>query len=641
MSTPASTAAPHSTPTHAGHQAHKQGLAALTLAAIGIVYGDIGTSPLYTVKEVFADHTGLALIDQNILGAVSTIFWALILIVTLKYVILILRADNEGEGGSLALTALASNAVRRRVKLRNTLLVLGIFGATMFYGDSVITPAISVIGAMEGLTVLNPDLSVAIVPLSLVVILGLFFVQQWGTQKIGKLFGPIIVLWFITLGVAGALQVIRTPEVLQALNPLLAIEFMFARGFHVLAAVGSVVLALTGAEALYADMGHFGKKPIRVAWIGLVFPALALNYLGQGALLMRDPRAIENPFFKLFPEYMVIPMIVLATMAAIIASQAVISGAYSMTRQAILLGYLPRMEIRYTSAAERGQIYMPSVNWALMMAVILAIVGFKSSSALASAYGIAVTLTMLITTFLTFFVVRNGWKMSPWIAFGATGFFITLDIFLVTSCAIKFFDGGWFPIVMGATLFMVMVTWKRGRSLLVSKIKDDGIVLEEFIQHIHESDVHIAQRTAIYPVANPDTVPQAFLHNMKHNQVIHEKNVLLTVEFCELPWIAEADRAVVEQVSKLFWRVRLRFGFMEQPNVPDALKSCEAFGLHIEPFEASYFLSRESVVATPGQGMALWREKLFAAMSRNAGNVSAFFKLPDGAVVELGTRIQI
>lgn len=626
---------------HSHGHIQKQGLAALTLAAVGVVYGDIGTSPLYTVKEIFAEHTGLALNDGNILGAVSTIFWALMLVVTLKYVILILRADNDGEGGGLALTALASNAVSHRPGLKRLLLALGILGATMFYGDSVITPAISVIGAMEGLTVINEDLAPAVVPLSLVIIIGLFTVQQWGTQVIGKFFGPIIVVWFTVLGICGVIQIAQTPAVLAALNPIHAAQFLFERGPSTFAAVGAVVLALTGAEALYADMGHFGKKPIRLAWIGLVLPGLALNYFGQGALLMRDPSAIENPFYRLVPESLIIPMIILASMAAIIASQAVISGAYSLSRQAILLGYLPRMNIRYTSAQERGQIYIPAVNWMLMVGVLLAVVGFKSSSALASAYGIAVTLTMLITTILTFFVVRNAWKMSPLIAYAATTFFITVDIFLVASCVIKFFDGGWFPIVMGLGLFMVMSTWKSGRTLLLKKIEEDGIVLEEFIGHLHASDVHIAQRTAVYPVANPVTLPQAFLHNMKHNQVIHEKNVLLTVTFADTPWVPEKQRVTVHKVSDLFWRVQLHFGFMETPNVPDALPLCADHGLVIEPFETSYFLSRESVVASPGGGMALWREKLFAAMSRNAGNVAAFFKLPDGAVVEVGTRIQL
>ena len=619
----------------------RQSTAALTLGAIGVVYGDIGTSPLYTVKEVFLPATGVALTPENLIGAVSAIFWALMLIVTLKYVILILRADNRGEGGALALTALAANAVKHKPKLRHFLLLLGLFGATLFYGDSVITPAISVLGAMEGLQVIAPDLEPYVVPVSLAVLVGLFVMQRWGTNFVGKFFGPIIVVWFLVLGATGVVQIVQTPEILAALNPLHGINFLLERGPFVLAAVGAIVLALTGAEALYADMGHFGRKPIQIAWMGLVMPSLALHYMGQGALLMSDASAIDNPFFRMFPDEWMIAAVVLATVAAIIASQAVISGAYSMTKQAILLGFLPRMDIKYTSEQEVGQIYMPGVNWILLAGVVLAVLAFRSSSALAGAYGIAVTLTMVITTIMTFFVVHDAWKMPTPLALGATLFFLSIDSFLFAGCIIKFFDGGWLPLAMGLTLYLVMTTWSRGRELVVETIRRDGLDLNTFIQHIDSGHTHLAKRTAIYAVANPETVPQALLHNMKHNQVLHEKNVILTVEFDNVPWVSDKQRVRVERLSEHFWQVWVKFGFMNTPDVPRALKHCEPLGLEIPVFETSYFLSRETVISTPGGGMAQWREKLFSAMTRNSGGVVEFFNLPDNSVVELGTRVQI
>jgi KUP system potassium uptake protein len=620
---------------------HKQSTAALTLGAIGVVYGDIGTSPLYTVKEIFLPATGVALTTANLIGAVSTIFWALMLIVTLKYVILILRADNRGEGGALALTALAAQAERDRPRLRQFLLLMGLFGATLFYGDSIITPAISVLGAVEGLEMATPLLQPFVVPISLVVLIMLFVMQRFGTHLVGKFFGPIIVVWFVMLGITGVMQIAQEPLILQALNPLEALTFLWSRGLLILAAVGAVVLALTGAEALYADMGHFGRKPIQLAWMGLVLPSLALHYMGQGALLIRDASAIENPFFRMFPAEWLIPAVILATVAAIIASQAVISGAYSMTKQAILLGFLPRMNIKYTSENEVGQIYMPAVNWILLIGVVCAVLGFKSSSALAGAYGIAVTLTMVITTTLTFFVVRDAWKISPVVAMGATTFFLVIDVFLFAGCIIKFFDGGWFPLAMGLGLFMLMTTWSRGRELVVESIRRDGLDLKSFIQSIDSGSTYLAQRTAIYAVANPETVPQALLHNMKHNQVLHHQNIILTVEFENVPWVPDARRLQAERLSTHFWQVWVRYGFMNTPNVPKALEMCRLPDLDISVFETTYFLSRETVVPTPGGGMAQWREILFAAMTRNAGGVVEFFHIPDNAVVELGTRVQI
>ncbi len=619
----------------------RNGWGPLTLGAIGVVYGDIGTSPLYTVKEVFAPATGVPLDASHLVGAVSCIFWALMLVVTLKYVILILRADNRGEGGGLALTALATHAVAGRPVLKRALLLLGVFGATLFYGDSVITPAISVLGAMEGLEVATPTLKAYVVPASVAVLLGLFLVQRYGTTAVGRVFGPIITLWFVTLAVSGALHIAAQPAILAALNPLEALQFLANRGWHVFAAVGAIVLALTGAEALYADMGHFGRRPIQIAWTGLVLPSLALNYMGQGALLMADPGAIENPFYRMFPPALTWPAVVLATMAAIIASQAVISGAYSMTRQAIQLGFLPRMTISHTSARAAGQIYLPAVNWALLAGVVAAVLHFGSSSALAGAYGIAVTLTMMITTVLTYFVVRAGWGMSGTLAAAATAIFLAFDALLVTGCAVKFLDGGWFPLAMGLLLFVAMSTWFRGRALALDAIRRDGMDLESFIAGLGPQEMARASRVAVYAVADPTTVPQALLHNLKHNQVLHERNVVLTVRFRDIPWVGAEDRIQVEVLGNGFWRVALNFGFMDTPDVPKALKLCEVKGMAIPLFETSYFLSRETIVPTRGTGMAQWREKLFAAMSRNAGSVVEYFRLPDNAVVELGTRVQI
>ena len=626
-------------PAAAATQRH--GLSALTLGAIGVVYGDIGTSPLYTVKEVFAPHTGVPLDAPHLIGAVSVIFWALMLVVTLKYVTLILRADNHGEGGGLALTALAAQAVRGRPALRAALLLLGVFGATLFYGDSIITPAISVLGAMEGLVLVAPGLGPYVVPASVAILVGLFLVQRFGTAVVGRFFGPVIVLWFLVLALMGVVHIAQQPQILAALNPLHAWHFLADRGWQLFAAVGAIVLAITGAEALYADMGNFGRRPIQLAWTGLVLPALALNYLGQGALLIGDPSAIENPFYRLFPDAWVLPALLLATLAAIIASQAVISGAYSLTKQAIQLGFLPRMAIRHTSAREAGQIYMPMVNWALLAGVVAAVLFFGSSSALAGAYGIAVTLTMMITTVLTYFVVRRAWRLPAPLAIGATVFFLAIDALLVAGCAVKFFDGGWFPLVLGLLLFGVMSTWSRGRALLLRSIRREGIELQPLIDALDTGSLQRAARTAVYAVADPGTVPQALLHNLKHNQVLHQHNVLLTVLFQEQPWVPEPQRVQVQPLGRDFWRVTLNFGFMDTPDVPAALALAAAQGLQIPVFETTYFLSRETVVPTPGGGMAGWRERLFAAMSRNAGGVVEYFRLPDNAVVELGTRVQI
>jgi KUP system potassium uptake protein len=614
----------------------------LTLGAIGVVYGDIGTSPLYTIKEVFSPATGVPLDPVHLQGAASVIFWSLMMVVTLKYVALILRADNRGEGGIMALTALAAHSCGPAVRRHAMLLLLGLFGAALFYGDSVITPAISVLSAIEGLEFATPFLKPYVLPISVAVLIGLFLVQRHGTGVVGKLFGPVIVVWFATLAATGIAQIAQHPSILSALNPLRAWAFIQDRGWHLFAAFGAIVLAVTGAEALYADMGHFGKAPIRIAWFSLVLPALTLNYFGQCAMLIRNPGAIENPFYRLFPEPLLIPAVILSTLATVIASQAVISGAYSMTKQAVQLGFLPRMQVLYTSAKEAGQIYLPQVNWVLLIAVILATIGFGTSSALASAYGIAVTMTMLITTVLTFFVVRNAWGFPLWVAIGATGLFLAVDVVLVASCLLKFVEGGWFPVALGLAIFTFMSTWKRGRELLMKSIATEDPELLPFVKALlDEEDLPRAPRAAVYAVASPDTVPQALMHNLKHNRVLHEQNVILTVHFHDVPWVSFEDRVQVRQLVRGFWQVRVNYGFKNTPDIPKAIELCASHGLRIDPFQTSYFLSRETVVPTKGTGMAHWREKLFAAMSRNAGSVAEFFKLPNNAVIELGTRVQI
>jgi KUP system potassium uptake protein len=621
--------------------AGREGLAALTLGALGVVYGDIGTSPLYTMKEIFSPATGIPMDAANLIGAVSVIFWGLMMVVSLKYILLILRADNRGEGGIMALTALAAKAAGKTPRSRTVLLLMGVFGAALFYGDSIITPAISVLSAVEGLEVVTPTLKPYVLPICVVVLIGLFAMQRFGTALVGKMFGPVIVLWFGVLALTGLLEIMREPGILAALNPLNAVRFLLSQGWHVFVAVGAIVLAFTGAEALYADMGHFGKRPIRLAWGGLVLPALAINYMGQGALLMRDPAALENPFYRLFPSAWLIPAVVLATLATVIASQAVISGAYSMTKQAMQLGLLPRMSVQYTSAKEAGQIYMPAVNWILLVAVLLAVVGFGSSSAMAAAYGIAVTVTMLITTVLTFFVIRHGWNYPLPLAIASTGLFLALDMLLVVSCSIKFFQGGWFPLVLGMAIFVIMATWRRGRELLLDSIRKDDPELLPFISGLAAHGVHRVSRTAVYAVANPDTVPQALMHNIKHNQVLHERNVILTVVFSDLPWIPFEERVEVQTLAPGFWKVQVNYGFKNTPDIPQALELCKTRGLLINLFETSYFLSREIVVPTKGSGMARWREALFALMSRNSGSVAGFFRLPNNCVIELGARVQI
>ena len=619
----------------------RKALLPLTLGAIGVVYGDIGTSPLYTMSTVFGPEGGVPLDATHLVGCASAIFWALMMVVTLKYVLLILRADNRGEGGIMALTALASRASGGGARRPAMLLLVGLFGAALFYGDSVITPAMSVLSAVEGMEVIEPGLKRFVLPIAIGVLIGLFVMQRKGTDAVGKLFGPILVLWFLLLAGTGIHQIAQTPAVLDAFNPLYAIRFLVDRGPLVFAAVGAIVLSLTGAEALYADMGHFGRRPIQFAWLGLVLPSLTLNYMGQAALLIREPAAVASPFFHLFPQRWLIPVVILATMATVIASQAVISGAFSMTRQAIQLGFLPRMQVVFTSEHEAGQIYLPKVNWTLLLAVMAATIGFGSSAAMAAAYGIAVTVTMLITTGLTFFVVRHAWKLPPAVAWGGTIVFFGFDVLLVASCSTKFFQGGWFPIVMGLVIFTVMSTWKRGRELLMESIRRDDPELQPFIESLVQHVDQRAPRTAVFMVGNPETVPQALMHNLKHNCVLHEQNLILSVVFDERAYVDQDEHVTVTRLADGFWRVRIDYGFMDVPDVPGSLARCADHGIDLEPMRTSYFISRETVISTPGDGMWQWRERLYAAMQRNAGSIVEFFKLPNNAVIELGTRVQI
>ncbi|NGY06437.1 potassium transporter Kup [Solimonas terrae] len=621
----------------------KSGTATLTLGALGVVYGDIGTSPLYTIKEVFGPLAHIPRDAPNIIGAVSVILWALVLVVTLKYVLLILRADHNGEGGILALASLASRTARNR-RLRGALLLIGVCGATLFYGDGVITPAISVVGAMEGLEVVAPSLGRYVVAASLVILVGLFMIQRYGTGKVGKTFGPVILLWFLVLGATGIAQIVREPMILAALNPLHAWQFLVARGWHLFAAMSAIVLALTGAEALYADLGHFGRRPIQYAWSAVVLPGLALNYMGQGALLLAQPEAVDNPFFRLFPKLLMIPALVLATLAAIIASQAVITGAYSMTKQAIQLGFLPRMAVRYTSVREAGQIYMPGVNFTLMIGVIIVVEMFGSSSALAGAYGIAVTLTMMITSLLAFFVLSRHWKLGPVPGAAITLFFLALDVLMVGGCILKLPDGGWLPLALGAALFTLMSTWRRGRALILENSPDQDLSLKAFVAELAGKSYPRVAGTAIYLVATPNRVPQSLASNLRHNKVLHQRNIVLHLVFVEEPWVGMSERATLQALGNGFWRVTLKFGFMNIPDVPKALQLCNKHqGLQIDEDAAdvTYFLSRLRAVPTPGQGMAPWRERLFVTMSARAGNAAEYFCLPDSSVIQLSTRVPI
>jgi KUP system potassium uptake protein len=620
----------------------RQSTATLSLLALGVVYGDIGTSPLYAVKETFNPEHGIPLNAANVMGGVSTIFWILMIVVSLKYVTLVLRADNRGEGGIMALLAMATAAIKKHREWTGALLVLGVFGAALFYGDAVLTPAISVLSAIEGLEVGTTAFKPYIVPLATAILIGLFLIQKHGTGFVGLLFGPVMLLWFSALGAVGVWNIAQHPAILAALNPLHALRFVSGHGFASFVVLGSVLLAITGAEALYADVGHFGKRAVRIAWFSLVAPALVLNYFGQGALLISNAKALENPFYLSYPGWALYPMVVLATAATIIASQATISGAYSMTRQAIQLGYLPRMDIEHTSAKTFGQIYIPAVNWTLLAVVAAAVIGFGSSTRLASAYGVAVMGTMLVTTFLTFFVIRYGWGYPLWLCLLATGFFMLIDTTLFSAALLKIHEGGWFPLALGAVVFVIMATWRRGREILTARLRQDSVPLEPFLKSLLKDPPQRVPGTAVFLTATPDSTPHALLHSLKHFQTLHERVVFLTIEFREVPWVPFEERVICEKMRANCWRVRVRYGFMNRADVSRALEHCGALGLEVEPMQTSYFVSRQRVVPAVGPGgMAFWRERLFATMARNAGNVTDYFNIPANQVVELGSRVQM
>ena len=615
-------------------------LAALTLAALGVVYGDIGTSPLYALKEVF--HAGhVPATQDNILGVLSLVFWTMTIIVSLKYVMLILRADNNGEGGLIAMLALATTAVKEKPVLRRTLMVVGLFGTAIFYGDGVITPAISVLSAVEGLEVAQPGLHAFVIPITLVVITGLFAVQRFGTGGIGKFFGPITLVWFIVLVALGIPHIIKNPAVLVALNPYHAALFFYHQPTVAFIALGAVVLCVTGGEALYADMGHFGKRPIRIAWYAFVMPALVVNYFGQGAMLLNEPEAVSNPFFHMAPDWAQLPLVFLATAATVIASQALISAAFSVTKQAIQLGILPRMAIKHTSITDTGQIYVPFVNWGLYVFIVLAVALFKSSSNLASAYGIAVTLDMTITTVMTFYVIRYGWKYPLALCLLATGFFFIIDVTFFLSNTLKLVAGGWFPLVLGIGMFILMLTWKQGRRIMRDRVRNEAIDLNSFLEAVFVSPPVRVSGTAVFLVADEDLTPNALMHNLKHNKVLHEHNLFVTVKHHEVPWVGFDKRVSLKPLGHDCWQVALHFGFKNDPDVPEALKLLEGRGVPLDDMDTSYFLSRDTVIPTFGDGMAMWREKLFASMHRNAADMADFLNLPSNRIVELGAKVEI
>ncbi len=618
----------------------KSSLAALTVGAIGVVYGDIGTSVLYSIKEVFGGgHVPFT--PDNVYGILSIFFWTLTVIVSLKYVTLVLRADNNGEGGLIAMLALASTAVQDKPRLRKVLLAVGIFGTSLFYGDGVITPAISVLSAVEGLEVISPNFTKAVVPSTLVILFGLFALQKHGTAGIGKFFGPITIVWFVCIALLGVSQIVTHPEILFALSPHYALMFMWANPGVTFIILGAVVLCVTGAEALYADLGHFGKKPIRLAWFSIVMPSLVLNYSGQGALLLNNPAAVKNPFFMMAPDWALMPLVGLATLATVIASQALITGAFSVTKQAIQMGYLPRLNIQHTSVRDTGQIYLPFVNWALFVTIVLAVVMFRSSSNLAAAYGIAVCTDMLITTILTFFVIRYGWKYPLLLSVAATSVFFVVDFAFFASNLMKLFAGGWFPLLIGGAVFTLMVTWKEGRRLLSEKLRVDAIDLPSFLDAVFVNPPQRVDGTAVFMTAEAGMVPNALLHNLKHNKVLHEQNLFVTVRNHEVPWIGMNKRLEVESLGHNCWQVNVHYGFKNDLDLPKALQQIKNRGCQLEPMTTSYFLSRDTVIPTIGTGMAQWREKLFAQMHHNASGAADFLNLPSNSVVELGSKIEI
>ncbi len=614
---------------------------ALMVGAIGVVYGDIGTSPLYMLKTAFSGEHALALTTGNVFGVLSVVFWALVIVVTLKYITLILRADNNGEGGILALTALVSRGLAKQERRRWWLVGFGIFGAAMFYGDGMITPAISVLSAVEGIEIIAPGLHQFIVPITLCIIVVLFWIQRRGTASVGAFFGPVMCIYFVVIALLGGWQIVQRPGILAAINPMHAVQFFANAPVAAFLSLGAVVLAVTGTEALYADMGHFGRSPIRRAWLAFVMPALVINYFGQGALLLAEPSAVKNPFYLLAPEWALIPLVILATCATVIASQAVISGAFSLTRAAIQMGYCPRLQILHTSEKQIGQIYVPFINWSLFIAVFLLVITFRKSDNLAAAYGIAVTLAMLIDSILIFAVMRRLWKWPAWVAAAIAAPLTLIDLAFLASNSIKIPDGGWFPLVIGGVVFMLLTTWKRGRAVLMDRLSQDALPLDLFIQSIEVAPPIRVDGTAIFMTSTPDRVPHALLHNLKHNKVLHERVVFLTVMMRDTPYVPESERIEVRTLGCDFYQFVAWYGFKEDPDVPALLEESGRRGFAFEMMETSFFVSRETLIPTGAPGMAIWRERIFASMSKNAVKASEFFQIPTNRVVELGTQIEL
>ena len=615
-------------------------LAALSLGALGIVYGDIGTSPLYALRESFGGR-GIEVMHENILGVLSIVFWSLLIVISVKYLTVVMRADNDGEGGILALTALIVPRRANPGRGRWLLIMIGLFGTALLYGDGMITPAISVLSAVEGIEVATPVLSAYIVPIAVVILIGLFMIQRHGTGAVGRVFGPVMIVWFLTLALLGLPHILGNLEVLAAINPWHGAMFFINNGWNAFLTLGSVFLVVTGSEALYADMGHFGKTPIKASWYLLVFPALVLVYFGQGAFLLGSPEGISNPFYLMAPGWAVWPLVVLATAATIIASQALISGAFSLTMQAVQLGYLPRMRILHTSATASGQVYIPAMNWTLMVAAVGLVIGFGSSSALAAAYGVAVATTMVITTVLIYIVMRERWKWAAALAMSVAGGFLIVDLAYFGANLFKIPDGGWFPLVIGLVIFTLMTTWKKGRQLLLARLRSDELPAERFVTAVMKKEPIRVPGTAVYMFSQIGMTPPALLANLRHNEVLHERVVLLSVATADAPRVHGAQRAEVEDLGAGFFRVILRYGFMEEPDVPGALASITRQGFGIDPDETVYVLGRETVLATDLPGMVMWREKLFALMARNAMNAARFFRLPSERTLEIGVNIEI
>lgn len=615
----------------------------LILGALGVVYGDIGTSPLYALRECFHGAHAVPASPSNIIGVLSLIFWSLIVIVSIKYLTFILRADNKGEGGILALLSLTFPDRKGGKGKKNPafLITLGVFGAALLYGDGMITPAVSVLSAVEGLEVATPYLKPYVVPTTVVILIALFSLQKRGTCKVGQIFGPVMVLWFIVIAVLGLKEVLTTPSVVASINPFHGVRFLQTQGWSGFVVLGAVFLVVTGGEALYADMGHFGRKPIRWAWFGMVLPSLFLNYLGQGALLLRNPSLAENPFYFLAPKWALYPLVVLATCAAVIASQALISGAFSLTMQAIQLGYFPRLAIEHTSSDEKGQIYIPHVNWALMLACIGLVIGFGSSSNLAAAYGIAVTLTMIITTALFYYAARDLWGWHPWIVGLECACFLVLELAFFGANCVKIAHGGWFPLVTGALIYTLMSTWKTGRQILSQRLRASSLPCQDFLEDVKHSKPTRVSGTAVFMAGNSEGTPLALLHNVKHNKVLHQRVILLTISIHDEPHVDAEARVTIEKLKEGFFRVVGHYGFMDEPSIPEVLQCCAAEGLEIRPHDTTFFLSRETIIPSSKPGMAIWRERLFAVMARNAQPATAFFRLPANRVVELGMQVEI